>query len=142
MFLWEEACRTTVYIQNMSPHTIQGKLTPVEVFTGTRPDVSHLRIFGSVSPKLDPIGEKGILVGYNEVSKAYCIFVPAHRRIVVCKDVQFEEEQALRRSRDMPTHVEDQHGHDCRVKNERLQVQSSGSQGQSQGTGDEREISG
>jgi hypothetical protein len=68
MFLWAEACRTVVYIQNRSPHTILGKLTPEEVYTGTRPDVSHLRIFGSVCychvpsekrTKLDPIGEKG-----------------------------------------------------------------------------------
>jgi hypothetical protein len=71
---------------------------------------------------LDPIGEKRILVGYNEVCKAYYIFLPTHRRIVVCRDVQFEEERALRRSRDMPTQVEDQHGQDLGVKNERLQV--------------------
>jgi hypothetical protein len=110
MFLWVEACCTTVYIQNMSPHTILGKLTPEEVYTGTRPDVSHLRIFGSVyychvpsekRTKLDPTGEKGILVGYSEVSKAYRIFVLTHRRIVVSRDVQLEEERALRRSRDM-----------------------------------------
>jgi transposase InsO family protein len=37
MFLWAEACRTVVYIQNKSPHTILGKLTPEEVFTGTKP---------------------------------------------------------------------------------------------------------
>jgi hypothetical protein len=119
MFLWAEACRTTVYIQNRSPHIVLGKLTPEELYTGTRPDVSHLRIFGSVCychvpsekrTKLDPTGEKGILVGYSEVSKAYRIFVPARRRIVVSRDVQFEEERALRRSRDMPTQVEDQQG--------------------------------
>jgi transposase InsO family protein len=35
MFLWVEACRTVVYIQNKSPHTILGKLTPKEVCTST-----------------------------------------------------------------------------------------------------------
>jgi hypothetical protein len=141
MFLWAEACRTTVYIQNRSPHTILGKLTPEEVYTGTRPDVSHLRIFGSVCychvpskkrTKLDPTREKGILVGYSEVSKAYRIFVPTRRRIVVSKDVQFEEERALRRSRDMPTQVEDQQGQDSRQKIE--EVQSTESQAQDIGT--------
>jgi hypothetical protein len=44
LFLWAEASRTVVYIQNRSPHTALGKLTPKEVFTGTRPDVSHFRI--------------------------------------------------------------------------------------------------
>ena len=44
----------------------------------------------------------------------------------------------------MLAQVEDQQGQDSRVKNERLQVQSSRSQGQPQGTGTgvDREISG
>ena len=45
LFLWVEAYRTTVYIQNKCPHTILGRKTPKEVFTGTRTDVSHLRIW-------------------------------------------------------------------------------------------------
>jgi transposase InsO family protein len=102
LFLWVEASRTVVYIQNRSPHTVLGKLTPEEVFTGTRPNVSHLRIWGSVCychvpsekrTKLDPTADKGILVGYNEASKAYRIFVPARRKIVVCRDVQFERSE-------------------------------------------------
>jgi hypothetical protein len=71
--------------------------------------------------KLDPTGEKGILVGYNEASKAYRIFVPEHMRIVVCRDVQFEEERALRRSRDMPVQIEDQQGQDSGQKSEEVQ---------------------
>jgi hypothetical protein len=58
------------------------------------------------------------LVGYNETFKAYPIFVPEHMRIVVCRDVQFEEERALRRSRDMPTQIEDQQGQDSGQKSE------------------------
>jgi hypothetical protein len=63
-FLWEEACRTAVYLQNKSPHTVLGKLTLEEVFIGTKPDVSHIRIWGSVSycrvpsekrTKMDPV---------------------------------------------------------------------------------------
>jgi hypothetical protein len=101
LFLWVEASRTVVYIQNRSPHTVLGKLTPEEVFTSTRSNVSHLRIWGSVCychvpsekrTKLDPTADKGILVGYSKASKAYRIFVPARRKIVVCRDVQFKEE--------------------------------------------------
>ena len=43
-----EAYKTAVYIQNKYPHTALGRKTPEEIFTGTRPDVSHIRIFGSV----------------------------------------------------------------------------------------------
>ena len=73
-----------------------GKKTPEEVFTGTRPDVSHIRIFDSVfyyhvhannRKKLDPSGEKGLLVGYSEISKAYRVYIPARRRIIVSRDV-------------------------------------------------------
>ena len=48
LFLWVEAYKTAVYIQNKSPHTALGRKTPEEVYTGIRPDVNHIRIFGSV----------------------------------------------------------------------------------------------
>ena len=81
-YLWAEAYRTAVYIQNMCPHTALGRKTPEEVFTSTRPDVSQICIFGIVCychvhadnrKKLDPFGEKGLLVGYNETSKVYIV---------------------------------------------------------------------
>ena len=52
--------------------------------------------------KLDPSGEKGLLVGYSEISKAYRVYIPARRRIIVSRDVQFDEDRALRRSLDLP----------------------------------------
>jgi transposase InsO family protein len=46
MHLWAEATRTTVYVQNKSPHHVLGNKTPEEMFTSKKPEVSHLRIFG------------------------------------------------------------------------------------------------
>jgi transposase InsO family protein len=46
MFLWAEACNTTVYLQNTSLHRISGDKTPEEAFTGVKPEIGHLRIFG------------------------------------------------------------------------------------------------
>ena len=89
-----------------------GRNTQEEVFTGTRPYVSHIHIFGNVCychvhadnrKKLDPSGEKGLLVGYNKISKAYRVYIPAPRRIIVSRDVQFDEDRALRRSLDLLT---------------------------------------
>ena len=123
---------TTIYIQNRCPHTALGRKTREEVFTGTRPDVSHLRIFGSVCychihadtrKKLDPFGEKGLLVVYNETSKARIVFMPARKRIIVSRDVQFDEDRSLRRSMDLPAQ-------DLGVKLEEPKVQV-----QTQGTG-------
>jgi hypothetical protein len=46
MFLWEEACNTTLYVQIKSPHRILEDKTPDEVFLGVTPKIGHLRIFG------------------------------------------------------------------------------------------------
>jgi hypothetical protein len=68
-----------VYLQNRSPRRALGRKTHEEAFTGCRPDVEHLCIFGCLTfshvpskkrTKLDPTAEKGILVGYSKVSKA------------------------------------------------------------------------
>jgi hypothetical protein len=112
-FLWAEDSHMIVYIQNMSPHTILGNLTPEEVFTCTKLDLIHLHIWGNICyfhvpsekrTKLEPTIDKGLFVVYREASKAYKIFVPTCRNRIVCRDVQFEEERALRRYRDLQEH--------------------------------------
>jgi hypothetical protein len=47
---------------------------------------------------LDPTTEKGILVGYNETSKAYRVYIPSSRKTVERRDIKFEEERAFRKS--------------------------------------------
>jgi hypothetical protein len=116
LYLWAEACATAVYLQNRSPHRILGKMTPEEAFTGRRPDVEHIRIFGCSTfshvpserrTKLDPTAQQGILVGYSEVSKAYRIYIPPLRKVVVSRDVRFEEDRAFARSLESSRAVED-----------------------------------
>jgi len=46
MFPWGEASNTMVYVQNKTLHRALYDKTPEEVFTGKKPGVSHLRIFG------------------------------------------------------------------------------------------------
>eukprot|EP00253_Pinus_taeda_P020612 PITA_20612 len=107
LFLWEKACNTAVYLQNRSPHRALGHMTPEEAFSGKKPDIGHLRIFGCITysyipkekrTKLEPTIEKGIFVGYSETSKAFWIYIPAQRKVVVRRDVNFEEDRAFRRS--------------------------------------------
>jgi hypothetical protein len=59
-------------------------MTPEEAFSGKKPTVENLRIFGcqvySHIPKdkrnkLEPLGKKGIFVGYSDSSKAYRIYI-------------------------------------------------------------------
>lgn len=46
-FLWAEASRTIVYIQNRCPHRVLKNMTLEEAFTRSKLDISCLRIFGS-----------------------------------------------------------------------------------------------
>jgi hypothetical protein len=78
------------------------------MFTGKKPKVSHLKIFGcpmfihipkEKRNKLDPSGKKGIFVGYCEVSKAFRIYILGHHHIEISRDVTFDEDEALKKSR-------------------------------------------
>jgi len=69
-----------------------GKITPKKVLTGKTLEVSHFRIFGSLAycripeerrKKLDQTAEKGYLAGYSENAKAYRIYLPGNRKVVV-----------------------------------------------------------
>ena len=46
MYLWEEAERTTVYVQIIICHSALGNKTPEEMFFGENLEVSNLNIFG------------------------------------------------------------------------------------------------
>ena len=49
---------------------------------------------------MEATGERGIFVGYDETSKAFRIYLPTQRKVVVRREVRFEEERAFRRSLD------------------------------------------
>ena len=78
------------------------------MFTRKKPEVSHLKIFGcpvyvhipkEKRTKLDPSGKKGIFVGYCEVSKAFRIYILGFHHMEISRDVTFDQEAALKRSR-------------------------------------------
>eukprot|EP01018_Ginkgo_biloba_P039467 Gb_17388 [translate_table: standard] len=65
-----------------------------------KPFVSNLRVFGCTAfvhvpdekrQKLDDKSHKCILVGYSESSKAYRLWDPSQRKIVISRDVLFDE---------------------------------------------------
>jgi hypothetical protein len=101
MCLWAEATMVVVYVQNQLSHSALGLKTPEEMFTGKKPEVIHLKIFGcpvfihipkEKRNKLDPSGKKGIFVGYCEVSKAFRIYIPGQHHIEISRDVTFDED--------------------------------------------------
>ncbi|CAL5412844.1 unnamed protein product [Camellia sinensis] len=46
---WAEAVATSVYLLNLSPTRAVMNRTPVEAWRGTKPSVSHLRVFGCIA---------------------------------------------------------------------------------------------
>jgi hypothetical protein len=99
MHLWAEATRTIVYVQNRLSHHALGFKTLEEMFSGKKPEVSHIKIFSCPvflhilkvkRTKLDHSGKKGIFVGYYEVSKAFKIYIPGYHHIVINNDVTFD----------------------------------------------------
>jgi len=74
LYLWEEACNTTISLQNKTPHKILVMITPEEAFPRRKQDVSHFLIFGAtmychvskdMKKKLEPTNEMGVFVGYT-----------------------------------------------------------------------------
>ena len=90
--LCTEAWNTIVYVQNHYPHRIVGMSTPKEAFSSKKPDISHLKIFGSpvyihvtkdARKKLEPTTEVGIFVGYTDTPHNYHVYFPDSRKTVV-----------------------------------------------------------
>ena len=45
---------------------------------------------------MEPYGNKGTFVGYNETSKAFIIYVLGERHVEVSQDVTFHEEETFK----------------------------------------------
>lgn len=97
---WAESVYTSVYVRNRLPTTALNNTTPHHLWFGTKPDISHLRVFGSLAyahvpdelrRKLDPKAEEMVFVGYSRKSKAYRLYDPASKQVVARRDVVFDE---------------------------------------------------
>ena len=95
--LWMEIANTVVYLKNRSP-TSAVATTPYELWHGTKPDLSHLKIIGSTAYvhipkekriKLDVHSHKGIMIGYGGGTNQYRIWDLTRKDIVVSRDVVF-----------------------------------------------------
>ncbi|RVW45415.1 Retrovirus-related Pol polyprotein from transposon TNT 1-94 [Vitis vinifera] len=78
-------------------------MTPEEAWSGSKPSVDHFRVFGCIShvhipdskrTKLDDKSVKCVLLGVSEESKAYRLYDPISQKIIVSRDVKFEEENS------------------------------------------------
>ena len=97
---WAEALSTATYLHNRSPtNTLEG-ITPFEAWSGTKPDVSSLHIFGcsayahvpkSERRKLDSKTKKCVLLGYGANQKGYRLYDLECMKVINCRDVVFNQ---------------------------------------------------
>jgi hypothetical protein len=82
-------------------------MTPEEAFSGKKPNVENLIIFGcpiyfhipkDKRIKLEPLGKKGIFMGYSESSKASRIYILEQHKIELRRDVTFNEKMDFKKS--------------------------------------------
>ena len=96
--LWAEAIATANYLRNRSP-TAGSDATPHERLHGTKPNLSHLRVFGcrayahvptALRSKLEPTAEPGRMIGYAANSAGYKILLDTGS-IITARNVVFDE---------------------------------------------------
>ena len=100
---WGEAITISIYIMNRCPTKSVKNKVPQEAWIGMNPSVSHLKIFGCVAyahvpdelrKKLDNKEHKCIFVNYSEDTKAYKLYDPITRKLIISRDVQFVENES------------------------------------------------
>lgn len=100
---WTEAVHYAVYILNRSPTKILDKVTPIERWSNCKPSVEHLRVFGCVAyalipyerrVKLEEKSMKCVMFGVSKESKAYRLYDPSTKKVIISKDVKFDENEA------------------------------------------------
>ena len=76
--------------------------TPFEAWYGYKPSLSFLKVFGCVCfahvpqvkrDKLDKKAIPGVFVGYSLISKAYKVYQPQTGKMIITRDVHFNEDE-------------------------------------------------
>ncbi|KAD6119425.1 hypothetical protein E3N88_10696 [Mikania micrantha] len=98
--MWGEAVRHSTYVLNRVPTLSLKDQTPYEAIHGRKPVLSHLRVFGCLAfakipqvnlKKLDDRSKALVYLGTEPGTKGYRLFDPENKRLVVSRDVKFDE---------------------------------------------------
>lgn len=98
---WAEAVQTATYLHNRLPTTVFEGSTPFERWTGHKPGIDHLRIFGApvyahvpaqLRRMLDDRAKKLIFVGYSDQVKGYKTYDPDTRTVSFTRSATFHEQ--------------------------------------------------
>lgn len=97
---WGLAVLAAIYIGNRCLTTADHKKTPEEIWSGKKPTIKHLRVFGCDAyvhvrdanrRKLEAKATKCIFVGYDEKKKGYRLYDVVSKKLISSRDVSFNE---------------------------------------------------
>ena len=97
---WIYAVKDKLHTYNVTPMKQADYKTPTEFWSGIKPIISYLRVFGCQAwvhilkkrrHKLDPKSQEMIFVGYKPGSKGYQFWDTAHQCFKISHDVKFKE---------------------------------------------------
>ena len=97
---WIHAVKAKLHAYNVTPIKRADYKTPTELWSGNKPNISHLRVFGCQAwvhilkkrrSKLEPKSQEMIFIGYEQGSKGYQFWDAAHQHIEISRDVKFNE---------------------------------------------------
>jgi transposase InsO family protein len=98
---WGYALQTAIYILNDVPSKSVPK-TPHELWTGRKPSLQHLRIFGcpahvlkGKTEKMESRSETCIFVGYPKETKGYYFYSPSDLKVFVSTNAKFLEKDYM-----------------------------------------------
>jgi hypothetical protein len=98
---WAEAVFRIVYLLNRSPMMAVKQKTLKEAWSGRKPNVSHLKVFGYTAyswilaakrTKLDPKSDKMMLIWYSDTHKDYILVDVDTDKVRLSIDVVVDEE--------------------------------------------------
>jgi len=97
---WPEAVNLATHILNRCPTTALANITPENAWQNRTPSVQHFKVFGCIGhvhlpnasrKKLDNKSIKCVFMGISEESKAFRMYDPETQKIIISRDVIFEE---------------------------------------------------
>nr|GFA05506.1 zinc finger, CCHC-type [Tanacetum cinerariifolium] len=99
---WAEAIRHAIYVLNRVSTKSLKDSTPYEALKDRKPNMRYLRVFGCKAyakvtkphlKKLDDRSRELVYLGTQPGSKAYRLFDPVTKDMVVSRDVKFKEDE-------------------------------------------------
>ena len=93
------------YLVNRSPVIPIGLTLPQEVYSGRPLEFFGLRVFGCPAyylveshkrTKLEAKSKKSIFIGYQEGTKGYKLWDPTEKKVVISRNVTFDESELMK----------------------------------------------